>query len=109
MKIAIGYWLSAIFMLARADPELRQHHIGRLARALDPAPGSRGGLDADVERVLVERLDDLLLPLPALHADIPTVPAAAERVVAPVAEGGVLHLRRIVEAMDRRELARHLG
>src|SRR4051794_24384850 len=51
------------------------------------------------------RLDNSLLHVRAADADVPTVPTAAERVVAPVAEGGIANVRRIAEPMNEAELA----
>src|SRR4051794_28658983 len=94
---------SALLLQGR-QTELLQHHIRRLQRAFDPPLGVRVRFAADVHRHVGVRLDDALLDLRTADADVPTVPASAERIVAPIAEGGVADVRRVVQAVDEAKL-----
>jgi hypothetical protein len=88
----------------RSKPILFQHHVGGLQSAFHPTLRVGIRLAANVKGLVFVRLNDALLDLGAADPDVPAVPAAAKRVVAPVAEGRIADLRRVVEPVNQTEL-----
>jgi hypothetical protein len=74
-----------------------------LQHAFDPALGFGMRFAADVQRNIqgliliipftIEWPNDLRLHLPAFHPDVPVIPAAAERLVAPILIDAILGIR----------------